>query len=117
MGKKYSAIGDKEYAQIKALTGAGFKNQMIMELTGRSIGTICYINKSTDLEDYKKILSEVKARNKKVVATEEPDPAPVVVEVGIAAQLARLNSNIEKMLDDYKWVMEHAEIKTKRRWL
>ena len=127
MGSKFKNMNEVEFTKIRALVTAGVSTGVIRQVTGRSYATVNYVQRSSTFKDYQTIIRAIVAKQKASKPTIEmpksaigsgtgtsalfPPKDPVVVE------LARLNSNIEKMLEDYKWVMEHAEIKTKKRWL
>lgn len=117
--KRYTNVSENDYKLIKALltTMGGTE---VVELTGRSSGTVWRIKSTDSFEDYKQALKPKEEVAK--VAVEENKNVFVPVTAATKADIEALSIQIKAMTDQFDtlaetfaWVVNNAQIDTARK--
>lgn len=73
-------LNEKEFKLIKTMVELGAKTDKLMDASGRSRSTICFIKNSDSYEDYREKLRESKESKVKEIQTSLPIPSDEVIE-------------------------------------
>ena len=124
MKKQYTKVDEKYFVRAKKMLEVMDKNDVI-DVLGGSVPTLYRISRCKDYAEYKELAAEAGKPKQEIT---QSDVAPVSSGLDNAELLSlrtkvnelvavnkTLTSNVEELLEAYRWVLEHAQIDTSKR--